>query len=184
MYTHDKILEEIKKGNIVIEPFDPKSVGTNSVDVHLGDTITFYTDAILDPFRDNPSITFKIPDEGYVLEPNKLYLANTREYTETHAAIPCYDGRSSFGRLGLFSHVTAGFGDIGFCGQWTLEIVVPQPLRIYPGLRIGQIYYYEPDGPLPECGYSGKYQGSRGTLTSRMFTDREAPQNCKEDNNA
>ena len=175
MYTHDKIMEAIQRGEIVIDPFDPKSVGPNSVDVHLGNTLTFYVGDVLDPYKDNESITVPISEEGYVLQPNKLYLANTMEYTETHAAIPCYDGRSSFGRLGLFSHVTAGFGDIGFCGQWTLEIVVPQPLRIYPGLRIGQIYFHEPDGPLPECGYAGKYQGSRGTLTSRMFMDREVP---------
>ena len=175
MYTQKKIFEEIQAGNIVIEPFDPACVGTNSVDVHLGNTLTFYTEDVLDPYKDNKAITIIIPEEGYVLQPNKLYLANTLEYTETHKAIPCYDGRSSFGRLGLFSHVTAGFGDIGFCGQWTLEIVVPQPLRIYPGLRIGQIYFYEPCGSLPEVGYHGKYQKSRGTLTSRMFTDREVP---------
>ena len=175
MYTGAKILEEIGKGNLVIEPFDPASVGTNSYDVHLDDTLTFYDEDILDPYTDNKATTIKIPEEGYVLEPNKLYLANTMEYTETHNAIPCYDGRSSFGRLGLFSHVTAGFGDIGFCGQWTLEIVVPQKLRIYPGLRIGQIYYHEACGELPETGYHGKYQGSRGTLTSCMYTERETP---------
>ena len=169
MHTHDKIMEAIQRGEIVIDPFDPKSVGPNSVDVHLGNTLTFYVGDVLDPYKDNESITVPIPEEGYVLQPNKLYLANTMEYTETHAAIPCYDGRSSFGRLGLFSHVTAGFGDIGFCGQWTLEIVVPQPLRIYPGLRIGQIYFHEPDGPLLHGSFRFRRLSAHSSLFPLLF---------------
>ena len=77
-----------------------------------------------------------IPPEGLVLDPNRLYLGRTIERTETHNLVPMLEDRSSIGRLGLFVHVTAGFGDVGFCGYWTLEMFAVQPVRIYPGVRI------------------------------------------------
>lgn len=96
----------------------------------------------LDAMKDNALYHFKIPDNGYTLYPGELYLGSTLEYTETHAHVPFLEGRSSTGRLGISIHATAGKGDVGFCGHWTLEITVAQPVRVYPGMRIGQLIYF------------------------------------------
>src|SRR5690606_5579560 len=132
MILSDKrILEEIDKGNIVIDPFDRSCLGTNSYDVHLGKHLATYKDRILDARRHNEIVHFEIPAEGYVLEPHTLYLGVTLEYTETHRHVPFLEGKSSTGRLGIDIHATAGKGDVGFCNTWTLEISVTQPVRVY-----------------------------------------------------
>src|SRR5690606_39548849 len=99
MILSDKrILEEIEKGNIVIEPFDRSNLGTNSNDVHLGKYLATYKDRVLDAKRHNEIDHFQIPEEGFVLEPNTLYLGVTLEYTETHLHVPFLEGKSSTGR--------------------------------------------------------------------------------------
>ena len=143
-----KILEELNKKTIVIEPFDVENLGTNSYDVHLGKYLSIYNDDILDAKSHNKIHTFEIPNEGYVLLPSKLYLGVTEEYTETHKHVPFLEGKSSVGRLGIDIHATAGKGDAGFCNTWTLEISVKQPVRIYSGMPIGQIIYFEIDGEI------------------------------------
>lgn len=143
-----KILEELNKKTIVIEPFDIENLGTNSYDVHLGKYLSIYNDDILDAKSHNKIHTFEIPNEGYVLLPSKLYLGVTEEYTETHKHVPFLEGKSSVGRLGIDIHATAGKGDAGFCNTWTLEISVKQPVRIYSGMPIGQIIYFEIDGEI------------------------------------
>ena len=105
-----------------------------------------YDDYELDMAKPNPASIIDIPEDGYVLQPNKLYLGRTNEYTKTDGYIPMLEGRSSVGRLGVFIHVTAGFGDVGFAGYWTLEIFCVQPIRIYPNVEICQIYYHDIDG--------------------------------------
>ena len=80
--------------------------------------------------------------------PSKLYLGVTEEYTETHRHVPFLEGKSSIGRLGIDIHATAGKGDIGFCNTWTLEISVRQPVRIYAGMPIGQLIYFEVSGDV------------------------------------
>jgi dCTP deaminase len=77
-----------------------------------------------------------------VLVPGELYLGVTVEYTETHRHVPFLEGKSSGGRLGLSIHATAGKGDVGFCGHWTLEITVARPLRVYARMPIGQLIYH------------------------------------------
>ncbi len=141
-----KILEEIKFKNIVIRPFDRKNLGSNSYDVHLGDWLSVYDDEILDAKKHNKITHFKIPKEGYVLLPTKLYLGVTAEYTETYEYVPFLEGKSSVGRLGIDIHATAGKGDVGFKNNWTLEISVKQPVRIYGGMPIGQLIYFKVDG--------------------------------------
>ncbi len=89
---------------------------------------------------------FEIPEEGFVLEPNTLYLGVTAEYTESHAHVPFLEGKSSTGRLGIDIHATAGKGDVGFCNAWTLEISCIQPVRIYAGMPIGQLIYFAVEG--------------------------------------
>ncbi len=147
--TDTRILEEIEKGSIVIEPFDKKYLGSNSYDVHLSDTLAVYKDDILDARKHNEVTQFKITDhQGFLLLPGRLYLGVTQEYTETHAFVPFLEGKSSIGRLGIDIHSTAGKGDIGYCNTWTLEISVKQPVKIYPGMPIGQLIYFEVSGKV------------------------------------
>ena len=146
--TDKQILECIDKKSIVVEPFDPNRLGSNSYDVHLGSTLAVYDDEILDSKKHNKISSFEIPEEGYVLEPDMLYLGVTKEYTETHEHVPFLEGKSSVGRLGIDIHATAGKGDIGFCNYWTLEISVKQPVRVYAGMPIGQLIYFVVDGEV------------------------------------
>jgi dCTP deaminase len=147
MILSDKrILEEIEKGTIKIVPYNRECLGSNSYDVHLGKILATYKDHILDAKKHNEIEYFEIPDEGYVLQPNVFYLGVTEEYTETHAHVPFLEGKSSTGRLGIDIHATAGKGDIGFCGNWTLEISVKQPVRVYHGMPIGQLIYFPIEG--------------------------------------
>ena len=143
-----KILEEIKKGNILIEPFDEKCLGTNSYDVHLGRFLGVYKDRVLDAKKHNEIEVFTISKEGFELQPGVLYLGVTEEYTETHKHVPFLEGKSSIGRLGIDIHATAGKGDVGFCNTWTLEISCVQPVRVYPGMPIGQLIYFNIDGEI------------------------------------
>src|SRR5947209_2945763 len=146
--TDTEILAEMRMGSVVIKPFDRRFLGSNSYDVHLGDWLAMYRDEILDARRHNRVSYFRIPKEGLILVPSKLYLGVTKEYTETHRHVPFLEGKSSIGRLGIDIHATAGKGDIGFCNTWTLEISVRQPVRIYAGMPIGQLIYFVVDGEV------------------------------------
>ena len=136
------ILQEIEAGNIVIEPFDRKYLGSNSYDVHLGKHLATYADEMLDAKKHNEIKHFDIPEEGFVLQPGTLYLGVTEEYTETHKHVPFLEGKSSTGRLGINIHATAGKGDVGFCNTWTLEISCVHPVRVYAGMPVGQLIYF------------------------------------------
>ncbi len=146
--TDAQILAEIKKGHIVIEPFNQERLGSNSYDVHLGEYLAVYKDRVLDARLHNQIEEIVIPESGYVLYPNTLYLGVTQEYTETHLHVPFLEGKSSIGRLGIHIHATAGKGDVGFCNTWTLEITVAQPVRVYAGMPIGQLIYFEVKGEV------------------------------------
>ncbi len=159
-------------GKIVIEPFDEKKLNPNSYNLTLADELLVYDQPVLDMKRPNPTSHLTIPEEGMVLQPHRLYLGRTEEYTRTEGYVPMLEGRSSTGRLGLFIHVTAGFGDVGFAGYWTLEIFCVQPIRIYPHVEICQIYYHDIDGEY-EPYRSGKYQHNTGIQPSLMYRDFE-----------
>ena len=147
--TDQQILAEIERGNIVIEPYDPSCLGTNSYDVHLGRYLATYRDAVLDARKHNEIDGFEMDaTEGFVLQPGVLHLGVTEEYTESHAQVPFLEGKSSVGRLGIDIHATAGKGDVGFCNTWTLEISVTQPVRVYPGMPIGQLIYFAVQGDV------------------------------------
>ncbi|MEO5649034.1 MAG: dCTP deaminase [Ginsengibacter sp.] len=149
MILSDKrILEEIENKTIIILPYNRENLGSNSYDVHLGKHLATYKDALLDARKHNEIEHFDIPEEGFVIQPNSLYLGVTLEYTETHAHVPFLEGKSSTGRLGIDIHATAGKGDIGFCGHWTLEISCKIPVRIYAGMPIGQLIYFPLEGQV------------------------------------
>ncbi len=143
-----RILAEIQKGTIVVTPFDRDCLGSNSYDVHLGRNLAKYKDATLDARKHNEIEHFEIGAEGFVLHPHEFYLGVTLEYTETHAHVPFLEGKSSTGRLGIDIHATAGKGDVGFCGHWTLEISVKQPVRVYAGMPVGQLIYFPVEGQI------------------------------------
>jgi len=146
--SDNRILEEIEQGHILIEPFRRDCLGSNSYDVHLGRYLATYRDRVLDARVHNKIDYFEIPEEGIVLQPGTLYLGVTEEYTETHRHVPFLEGKSSTGRLGIDIHATAGKGDVGFCNTWTLEISVCQPVRVYVGMPVGQLIYFEVQGEI------------------------------------
>ena len=150
-----RIREEVARGRIVIRPYRPGNLGSNSYDVHLAPYLATYTDGALDARRDNAITEFRIPKVGFVLVPGQLYLGVTEEYTETHGFVPFLEGKSSVGRLGIDIHSTAGKGDEGFCNYWTLEMSVKVPVRIYAGMPVGQLIYFEISGTV-ERSYSRK----------------------------
>lgn len=164
---------EIRKNlgtNIVIDPFDEDKLNPNSYNLTLHDEVMVYEEVILDMRKANRVRRITIPEDGLVLQPDQLYLARTAERTETHNLVPMIEGRSSIGRLGLFVHVTAGFGDAGFCGFWTLEMFAVQPVRIYAGIQICQIFYHELTGDVVEYD-SDKYQHNHDIQPSLLFKE-------------
>ena len=156
--------------DVVIEPFDERKLNPNSYNLSLHDELMTYEEVVLDMRKANRVRRIPIPPEGYVLNPSQLYLGRTAERTETHNLVPMIEGRSSVGRLGLFVHVTAGFGDVGFCGYWTLEMFAVQSVRIYPGVPICQIFYHEITGEISEY-QSDKYQHNHDIQPSLLFKE-------------
>jgi len=167
-----RILEEIDKKTIIIEPYNRSELGSNSYDVHLGKNLAIYKDHVIDAKKHNEIEHFDIPEEGFILEPGRFYLGVTEEYTETHAHVPFLEGKSSTGRLGIDIHATAGKGDVGFCGNWTLEISVKVPVRIYAGMPIGQLIYFPVEGKI-EVPYNkkkgAKYSGQPNRPVESMM---------------
>lgn len=157
-------------GEIVIDPFHPERLNPNSYNLTLHDELMVYEEVVLDMRKANRVRRIEIPKEGLTLGPNQLYLGRTRERTETHNLVPMIEGRSSVGRLGLFVHVTAGFGDVGFCGYWTLEMFAVQPVKIYPGIPICQIFYHEIAGEYTAYA-SDKYQHNHDIQPSLLFKE-------------
>jgi dCTP deaminase len=156
--------------DILIEPFDESRLNPNSYNLTLHSELMVYEELILDMRKANRVRRLAIPPDGMVLQPNQLYLGRTAERTETHNLVPMIEGRSSIGRLGLFVHVTAGFGDVGFCGYWTLEMFAVQPVRIYAGVAICQIFYHEIQGSFTEY-QSDKYQHNTDIQPSLLFKE-------------
>lgn len=172
--TGKEIIKERKNGNILISPWNEANVNPNSYNLHLHNELLVYQNDLLDMKWDNPYKRIKIPEDGYILKPGQLYLTRTEEYTETKGTlVPMLEGRSSIGRLGLFVHVTAGFGDTGFRGFWTLEMHCVKPIRIYPHIGICQIYYHTTKGEVTEYSESGKYQYSNDIQTSKLWKELE-----------
>lgn len=158
--------------DIFIEPFNEKQLNPNSYNLKLHHELLTYDSPVLDMKTPNHTTSLTIPEEGLLLEPGRLYLGRIQEHTKTFNLVPMLEGRSSIGRLGLFIHVTAGFGDVGFCGYWTLEIFCIHPIRIYPNVEICQIYYHTIEGDH-EPYRNGKYQNNTGIQPSMLYKDFE-----------
>jgi dCTP deaminase len=176
MLTGTQIFAEIKAGRIRIDPFNPDQVNPNSYNLRIGDQLKVYSDFPLDPRKENPTRTMRIPEEGCLLNPGRLYLGATVEVTESREFIPELDGRSSTARLGLSVHQTGGFGDVGFRGTWTLEITTVHPIVVYPRLEVCQVRFVRPDGPIGHTyGETGRYYDQIDPGASLMHLDRRIP---------
>ena len=187
--TGSEILSEL--GNrIEIEPFDIHRLNPNSYNLRLADELLVYKEKTLDMKIPNDYERIRIPESGLLIMPGRVYLGRTMERTETHGLVPMLEGRSSVGRLGISIHETAGFGDIGFCGYWTLEISCVQPVIIYAGVEICQIYYHKIDdgihrvigtydgiiydtSKIVDRYTNGKYQNNTDIQPSMLWKDFE-----------
>ncbi len=182
--TRQAIREALDKEDLHISPFTPQHLSPNSYDVSLSDQLLVYDipeGGCLDLKADNPTQAITIPSDGFILQPNTLYIGSTVETATSHRYIPMFEGRSSIGRLGINTHITAGFGDLGWgytlengtlkClyPTWTLEICVVHPVKVYPNIRIGQVYFVEPQGKIEF--YSGKYSAQKTPQPSRAWMD-------------
>lgn len=168
--TGPEIIAAAEQGRIVISPFRLDQVNPNSYNVCLGETLVTYDTDVIDPYKSNPTRETTIGPEGFVLQPNELFLGHTVEEVGSDRYVPLLFGRSSVGRLGLFVEITAPIGDIGFHGQWTLMLSAVRPLRVYAGMRIGQIMFFESSGDIEL--YSGKYQRASGPQASQYWRDK------------
>lgn len=183
-----EIERQLKSGELRIEPCDIRRSNPASFDLTLGvhgavyddvvelrdpsDTsgLSLYPkDGILDAAKENPLLRFKLPKTGFVLKPGIGYLFHTEEVVWAERTVPVLDGKSSIGRLFTKIHETAGFCDPQFRGQITLEVTVVHKVRIYPGMRIGQIRFHTLQGELRP--YDGNYTGDRavGPVASRSW---------------
>lgn len=165
--------EEIKKKigkDIVINPFQENQVNPNSYNLRLHNELFVYIEDEIDMKKENKTKKINIPTEGLVIQPGKLYLGRTMEYTETLNYVPALEGRSSIGRLGVSIHVSSPYGNVGFKGYWTLEIYCIQPIRIYSGINICQIFYHSIVGDYEEYS-SDKYQDNSGIQASLLYKD-------------
>lgn len=198
MLSGAEILERVKSGDIQISNFDSSRINPNSYNLTLNKKLKVYeagmymvdkgrgkllpaqydvvidhrkNEIVLDMKKDNLTFDLEIPEEGMILYPGILYLGSTNESTYAKGLVPTIDGRSSIGRLGIQVHYTAGFGDNGFSGTWTLEIQVTHPIKVYPNVEIAQISFHEIQGDQSIL-YKGKYQGQTDPVESRMYMDR------------
>jgi dCTP deaminase len=170
LLSGEEIGKNIRSGHIIIEPYNKNQLNPNSYNLQLANELYTYDSDILDMKKENTISRIEIPEKGLMLRPNKLYLSRTVEYTATDYFVPMLEGRSSIGRLGLFIHVTAGFGDVGFAGYWTLEIYCIHPIIIYPNVEICQIYYHTLQGDYKKYE-SGKYQNNVGVQPSLLYKE-------------
>jgi len=164
---------EIKKrlgSDIHIDPFNENQLNPNSYNLKLHNELMYYEDEVFDMKKELKTSSLFIPKEGLILKTNKLYLGRTKEHTKTQNLVPMLEGRSSIGRLGLFVHITAGFGDVGFEGYWTLEIFCVQPIKIYPEIEICQIYYHSLNGDY-KTYVSDKYQKNKSIQPSMIYKE-------------
>jgi dCTP deaminase len=176
------ILAEIDKGRVVLDPWDPDMVQPSSVDVRLDRYFRLFDNhkyPVIDPAAEQPDLTHLVetePEDAFVLHPGEFVLASTYERVTLPDDIAArLEGKSSLGRLGLLTHSTAGFIDPGFTGHVTLELanVATLPIKLWPGMKIGQLCFFRlsspSEHPYGSEKYGSRYQGQRGPTPSRSF---------------
>ena len=167
--TGSAIEQEVEAERIVIDPFDRKRLNPNSYNFTLGSTLKIYSKPILDTRQINPTDTVEMVNDSILLRPRTLYLAHTRERLGSCHYVPTYAARSSVARLGMFINLSAPLGDIGFVGQWTIQLFALHPIRLYRDMEIGQMMFWVTTGDI--ALYDGKYQNARGPIASQIHRD-------------
>jgi dCTP deaminase len=167
--TGEEIKKQVKKGNIIIKPFNLKNITTNSYDLTLGEDYLFYTDKILDPARENKYKIKKIPKNGLLLRKGDFILGHSKEIIGSKKFVPLIHAKSGIARLGLFVHITADIIDIGSIGNTTFQLYATRNVKIYPNMLIGQVSFWVPKGKI--ILYNGKYQNSIGPKASQVHKD-------------
>lgn len=174
--TGQEILKQTTLGKITINPFDPASINPNSYDYHLAPTLkillpnsTQGKQSFLDPKKPSQYKTVRIGKKGYILRPGVQYLGHTVEVFGSPLFASLCTGKSSIGRLFIHNHICAGLIDIGFLGHITLEIVCHIPVKVYPLMRFGQIFWFKSVGKLTQ--YSGKYTNGNAAQPSLIYKD-------------
>lgn len=169
--SHFDIIEEYEKGKIRISPFNPQKVTTNSYDLKLGAKLLKYTDAIIDPKKENKYELIDIPDSGYLMNKGDFLLGETQEMIGSDFYVPLIHGKSGIARMGLFIHVTADIFDIGYFGKSTLQLYATLPVKLYVGMDIAQVSFWTVKGEIEL--YSGKYQNSVEPVASKINKEFE-----------
>lgn len=167
--TGPEITRQRDQHRLTIEPFHPGSINPNSYNLTLGPTLACYTGDVLDTRTPNDAELITIPDEGFVLTPDKVYLGHSTEIIGSDFYVPFIHSRSSAARLGLYVVICAALIDIGSKGQTTFQMHAVQPLRIYAGLSYAQVDFRATVGE--RVLYDGKYQGSTGPRISEIHRD-------------
>ena len=176
------IAKEISTGRVVVEPFDSAMIQPSSVDVRLDRFFRVFENhryEVIDPSVEQPDLTREVsvaPDDFFILHPGEFVLASTYEVITLPDDIAGrLEGKSSLGRLGLLTHSTAGFIDPGFSGHITLELsnVANLPVKLYPGMKIGQLCLIKlssaAEHPYGSAIYGSRYQGQRGPTPSKSW---------------
>ncbi|WP_246268625.1 dCTP deaminase [Nonomuraea typhae] len=169
--TRRAIVFAVERGDIVIEPFHPERVSPNAYDWRLGDHLRM-CDAELDAAVPVEFTELAIPPEGLVLLPGRLYLGFTHERTHTERFAQMINGDRSVGALGIWVHVSAPLGHMGHAIQWTLEIRVARPVRVYPRMTFGKIIFIAGFGRQASYQQMGlKYTRTTGIDHSRLHEE-------------
>ena len=184
LLTDRDILAEIEAGRVGLDPFDPGMIQPSSIDVRLDKFFRVFDNhkyPHIDPAADQSDLTREIEvasGEEFILHPGEFVLGSTYELVSLPDDIAArLEGKSSLGRLGLLTHSTAGFIDPGFSGHVTLELanVATLPIKLYPGMKIGQVCYFRlssaADNPYGSEKYGSRYQGQRGPTASRSHAN-------------
>lgn len=161
--TGPAIQAAVKNGGVFVEPFDKANLNPNSYNYHLADSLLVLGDG------GKPIRKVSLSQRGYVLKPGKVYLGATFERIGSDRYVTLLLGRSSIGRLGIFLNVTADLGHLGSCSHWTLELTVVQPVRVYPGIKIGQVSFWLTDDNSSHR-YRGRYHRDSHPVGNRDHT--------------
>ncbi|USR79535.1 dCTP deaminase [Arcanobacterium pinnipediorum] len=180
LLSDSDIARYVHQGRITLEPWDPQMIQPSSVDVHLDRLFRLFDNHkydVIDPAADQNDLTRLVEvdaDGAFILHPGEFVLGATYELVTLGADVAArLEGKSSLGRLGLLTHSTAGFIDPGFSGHVTLELsnTATMPIKLYPGMKIGQLCFFELSSPAAHPYGSGangsRYQGQRGPTASR-----------------
>ncbi len=176
------IRAELTDGRIALDPYEPQMIQPSSIDVRLDRFFRLFDNnkyAFIDPAEDQPELTRFVEvdaDQPFILHPGEFVLGSTFELVSLPDDVAArLEGKSSLGRLGLLTHSTAGFIDPGFSGHVTLELsnVATLPIKLWPGMKIGQMCFFRLSSPAEKpygsAEYSSRYQGQRGPTASRSF---------------